>query len=202
MLTSVEACLEQGVRVGAHPSYPDREGFGRRAVGLDVDGIVATVLDQVATLEALARRAGGTVASVKPHGQLYHDLSRDPALGEAVLGALAVSGVDEVVLAAGSPAASRAVALGLVVATEGFCDRRYDDAGHLVDRAEPGAVLEDPVEAATQALALVREGIRTTDGVHPVTSLCVHSDSPGASAILAAVRAALDEVSGIVLPGR
>ena len=202
MASSIESCLVHGVRVGAHPSYPDLEGFGRRSMGLRPEEVAASVADQLAVLAEVAGRAGASVVSAKPHGQLYHDLSADPGLAEVVLAGIASAGVAEVVLAAGSPAADLARSLGLLVAAEGFCDRRYDAEGRLVARTDPGALLVDPAEAVAQALDLVRGGVSAIDGVHAVTSLCVHSDSPGAPAILAAVRAALDEAADVVVLGR
>lgn len=202
MASSVESCLRHGVGVGAHPSYPDPVGFGRRSMGLGPDAVAASLLEQVEALAEVAGRSGATVTSVKPHGQLYHDLSTDPDLADAVLGALVATGVGEVVLAAGSPAADLARERGLLVAAEGFCDRRYDASGRLVARGEPGALLEDPDEAAAQALALALEGLRSDGVAHEVTSLCVHSDSPGSAAILAAVRAVLGEVPALRISGR
>ena len=92
--------------------------------------------------------------------------------------------------------------VSVVVAAEGFCDRRYDASGHLVARGEPGALLEDPVEAAAQARHLVLEGVRIAEETFAVSSLCVHSDSPGAPAILAAVRASLDEEPSVLVARR
>ena len=192
MAASVDACGRHGVRIGAHPSYPDRDGFGRRSLGLDPAAVAASVVGQVVALREVAAATGRPVSSVKPHGQLYHDLSADLGLAEVVLGALREAEVPEVLLAAGSPAAALGRALGLVVGAEGFCDRRYDAAGGLVARGEPGAVLEDPAEAAAQAVALVADGLVVDGTAHRVTSLCVHSDSPGAVAILEAVRAVLE----------
>ena len=174
MAASIEACLRHGVQIGAHPSYPDREGF-----------------DQVVELATIAQASGAAVSSVKPHGQLYHDLSVDPLLAEIVFSALRGVGVVQVVLAAGAPTAPQGAALGLVIGAEGFCDRRYDAQGGLIPRGEPDALLADPQEAAAQAVSLALAGVRVGERIHPVTSLCVHSDSPGAGALLAAVRTAL-----------
>ena len=191
MAASIEACLRHGVQIGAHPSDPDREGFGRRTVGLDRAAVAASVVDQVVELATIAQASGAAVSSVKPHGQLYHDLSVDPLLAEIVFSALRGVGVVQVVLAAGAPTAPQGAALGLVIGAEGFCDRRYDAQGGLIPRGEPDALLADPQEAAAQAVSLALAGVRVGERIHPMTSLCVHSDSPGAGALLAAVRTAL-----------
>ncbi len=200
MAAAIDACVRNGVRIGAHPSYLDREGFGRRSMGLDPIGVADSVVAQVVALETLAVAAGESLSSVKPHGQLYHDLSTHPALAEVVLNALRGIGVTEVVLAAGSPAAARGAELGLSIRAEGFCDRRYDPHGGLVPRTEPGAVLENPAAAAAQAVSLVTEGVVVGSVAHRIASLCVHSDSPGAAGILAAVRAALEAAAIEIAP--
>jgi UPF0271 protein len=192
MAASIEACLAHGTAIGAHPSYPDRDGFGRRAMGMDPSAVAEAVLDQVTALDRVASDSHASVVSVKPHGQLYHDLSSDLGLAEAVLGALVGSGYDRVVLAAGSAATLLANDLGITLVAEGFCDRRYAPNGMLVVRTEPGAVLEDPAEASAQAVELASQGVRVNGVIHQIDALCVHSDSPGAVAMLEAVRAELD----------
>jgi UPF0271 protein len=199
MAFGIDRCAESGTRLGAHPSYPDREGFGRRRLELDDGAVVAAVLEQLAVLDSLASGRGLVVESVKPHGQLYHDLSDSEPLATALFEALARRRHRPVVvLAAGSIAATLATEAGLVVAAEGFCDRAYDGAGGLLARSEPGAVLADPDEAARQALELASEGLAVGGRRHVVRSLCVHSDSPGALAVATAVRARL-EAAGIEL---
>ena len=186
------ACLAAGVRVGAHPSYPDRQGFGRRRLSLDVDEVVASVLAQLERFDELVESLGGVVSTVKPHGQLYHDLSSDEGLADALFEGLASQGAARsLVLAAGSRAAARARSKGLRVLAEGFCDRAYEPQGTLRPREEPGAVLSAPDLAAAQALALAEEGLRVAGTPHVVDALCVHSDSPSAVVILDAVRESL-----------
>lgn len=201
MAATAEACAEAGARLGAHPSYPDREGFGRRRSSLSATAVAEAVCEQVAELSEHAAAAGTGIESIKPHGRLYHDLSSDPELAEAVLSALRDAGHGRIVLAAGSRAIDVAAELGLSVDSEGFADRRYGATGALLERSEPGAVLADPEEAAAQAVALATRGIETATGRVLVDSICVHSDSPGAPATLASVSAALRR-AGVLLGRR
>ena len=196
MRAALQSCRLTGARVGAHPSYPDREGFGRRRFALSLEELLTSLRSQLDALDLLAREEGVVVTSVKPHGQLYHDLSEDEALAEAVFQMLLERDVS-VTLAAGSRAVARARVHGLAVLEEGFCDRRYRQ-GRLVPRDEGGALLTDPRDAARQAIELVTTGLVADDGVHEVTTLCVHSDGPTVLELVAAVRAALER-SGIAI---
>lgn len=199
MAFGIDRCAETGTRLGAHPSYPDREGFGRRRLELDDDDVAAAVLEQLALLDSLARGRGLAVESVKPHGQLYHDLSVSEPLAVALFEGIAKRRHRPVVvLAAGSRAAAMAASTGLEVVVEGFCDRAYNESGVLLARGEPGALLSSPEEAARQALTLASEGLAVGGRRHEVGSLCLHSDSPGAVAVATAVCARL-ESAGIEL---
>lgn len=189
MTAGIDAALRHGVAIGAHPSYADRAGFGRRRHEAPLGEVVEAVLEQIGALEDLARGAGAVVRSIKPHGALYHDLSEDQALADALFSALRTrDGV--IVLAAGSRAAQRASAAGLTVIEEAFCDRRYDERGTLVSRAAPHALIEDPQDASKQAVTLATEGLWGS-GRH-IASLCLHSDHQRSLEIAHATRAALD----------
>jgi UPF0271 protein len=173
--------VAHGVGIGAQVAYRDLAGFGRRFLDVAPDDLAADVVYQIGAVEALARAEGGRVGHVKAHGALYHAAEERP--GHAAALVAAVSAVDPslvVVAFPGGRLAEEARRAGLRVVAEGFADRRYDEAGRLVDRRRPGAVVTDPAEAADQALALVRSGA--------VGTLCVHGDSPGAAAIARAVR--------------
>lgn len=176
-----------GCEIAAHPSYPDRAGFGRRSLALDVTTLRASIAAQCRALAEAARGVGLVVATVKPHGALYHDVTLDPALAEAVLDgaeeALERRPLALVVPGVGSALAALAIARGHVVVREGFADRGYAADGSLVPRGEPGALLADPRVAAAQAVALARSGRYET--------LCVHGDGAHALAIAEAVQAAL-----------
>ena len=192
MRAAAEACREFGTRLGAHPSYPDRAGFGRRRLGLSSSTVIESVLEQIAALESVAASLDLSVRSVKPHGQLYHDLSQDEALAAELFSALGeLPGRPVLVLAAGSRAASQAASSGLRVLEEAFCDRRYEPSGELASRARPDALISSPTLAAAQAARLATEGLLLEGRARPVQMLCVHSDSPGVLGLLAAVRTAL-----------
>ncbi|QIG38616.1 LamB/YcsF family protein [Microbacterium sp. 4R-513] len=186
-----------GVAIGAHPSYPDRAGFGRVRIALDPAELRATVAAQLAALAA----AGADLRYVKPHGALYHAITTDRAEAEAVVAAvseasdrlgraLAVLGLDGEIRAA-------AEARGLPFVREAFLDRGYLADGSLVPRGEAGALLDDPARVAARAVRLAREGrvdaVDGSDVVADARSLCLHGDSPAAVAMARAVRAALDE---------
>jgi UPF0271 protein len=182
MARVVAFCARAGVRLGAHPSYPDRDGFGRRALAMTRDALVETIRAQCAALAAIAGAL--SIVHVKPHGALYHDAARDPAIADALLaGALAALGDVIVIGPSRGALAEAARARGLRYLREGFADRRTRDDGSLVPRDEPGALVVDPVEAAARAVVLRDSG--------EVDAICVHADTPGALAIARAVREAL-----------
>jgi UPF0271 protein len=197
---TVRAALAAGVGVGAHPSYPDREGFGRRPmVALAAEDLRASLAEQIGSLVAVAASLGTQVRSVKPHGALYAQVGQGGTRCAALLDAIAqrCPAGTPVVLPAGSPAVQLLSRAGIPFLQEGFSDRSYAPDGALVDRREPGAVLADPAVAAAQARRLAVDGsVVARDGsvllVH-VDTLCVHGDSPNAVALATAVRRALIE---------
>lgn len=186
-LATVEACLAAGVAVGAQVGYPDREGFGRRPMDPSDDELVATIRSQLDDLMTWADDVGGRVSYVKPHGALYNTIVRDERQAAAVVEAVVPYGLPLLGLP-GSAVLRRADAEGLQTVLEGFADRGYTPDGTLVPRTEPGALLDDPGQAAAQALRLAER----------VQSLCVHGDSPGALEMARAVRGALED-AGIAL---
>jgi len=169
------AALEHGVTVGAHPSYRDREGFGRRELGTSAATVEAETVEQIRALQEYGR-----VAYVKPHGALYHRASVDAECATAIVAGAAACDVGVMLAFPGSELARAARAAGLTAADEGFADRGYTAEGTLVPRGEPGALL-DPEAAARQAVAIAAK----------VESICVHGDSPDAVAVAHAVAAAL-----------
>ena len=183
MARVVAFCAREAVAVGAHPSYPDREGFGRTSVTLSPDAIAEVVEAQCRALALVAADAGVGVGHVKPHGALYHDAARDPAIAEAVVrGVLTVFADGAAVI--GPPAGElrkAARAAGLRYLREGFADRGVTPDGALIPRGQSGALITDPAEAARRAVALDGE----------VDALCVHGDTPNALVIARAVRSAL-----------
>jgi UPF0271 protein len=184
MRRAVIEAVVHGVSIGAHPSYPDREGFGRRELGQGARQIATDVCCQVGALQAVARLEGASVVYVKLHGALYHRAASDDEVAEAVAVALATIGPFSVLGQAGSALLRACGQIGLPVATEAFCDRAYLSDGRLADRAAPGAVLEDPAEVAARAVDIaLGRGVRADDGSLvdvQADSLCVHGDTPRA----------------------
>jgi UPF0271 protein len=201
MRRTVAAAAAAGVTVGAHPSYPDREGFGRRPMDRPVELVVEDVLAQLGALDTIARNEGVRMTSVKPHGALYNRMARDDSCSEAV--AMAIRSFDDrlkMVLLAGSPAISAAAKTGVRVVPEAFCDRGYEPDGSLTTRGTPGSIVTDPNEAARRAVLLATQGIViAVDGTRlelDADTLCIHSDTPDARDVAVAVRAALED-SGV-----
>jgi UPF0271 protein len=198
MHATVAAAAAAGVAVGAHPSYADREHFGRAPVAVGPEEAASLVAAQVDALRHVAVEEGTAVRSVKPHGALYHRLSTDEACASAVAGAL--RDLDErLVMVVPANSLTRAVfgEAGVATVAEGFCDRAYLTDGALAPRAEPWALVTDPAAAAAQAVGIALDGRAAAHDGSEVRvvceSLCVHGDTPGADAIAAAVRRALAE---------
>ena len=200
MRRSVALAVQHGVSIGAHPSYPDLQGFGRRHLNYSPDEVTALVLYQLGALDAFCRAAGAQVAYVKPHGALYNDLVRDDALFDAVLAACASyrQGLPLMVLALADNARERrlAEAAGVPLLFEAFADRAYLADGQLAPRRLAGAVHQQPERILQQALAIAAgEAFADIDG-KPLQlradSLCVHGDNPESLAVLRRLRAQLD----------
>ncbi len=184
-----------GVRIGAHVGYADREGFGRRELGLAPAEIYDQTAGQLLLLDEAATAEGALVRYVKPHGALYHRCSDDEEASAAIVAAaLERPSIGAVLGAEGSALLRAGVAAGLAPIREGFGDRGYAEDGRIVDRREPGAVLASS-RAAEQALALATGSpVATVDGrgaVVAVDSICLHSDTPGAVETARRVRVAL-----------
>ncbi len=176
------AAVEHHVAIGAQVGYPDREGFGRVPMDLEHDALRDEVAGQISHLAALAKRVDGSVTYVKPHGALYNTIVSDEVQAAAVVEAVRDAGVPLVGLP-GAASLRLAKDSGVPVVLEGFADRGYTDDGTLIPRSEPGALLDEPRDAALQAVRQLHDG---------VDSICVHSDSPGALDIARAVRVALE----------
>ncbi|WP_456268873.1 LamB/YcsF family protein [Kushneria sp. AK178] len=196
ILRTLKAAAEHGVSVGAHVSYPDLVGFGRRNMDLASDELMGDVIYQIGALQGLARAAGTSVRYVKPHGALYNTIARDERQARAVIEALKTVD-DELILVAlaGTPLIEWARDTGLRVAAEAFADRAYQRDASLVSRREEGAVLHDGDRVAERMRRLVHDGVIETIDGHDIAleadSICVHGDSPGAVALAEAVRGRL-----------
>lgn len=185
MRHAVELCLRYGTAVSAHPSYPDREGFGRQSLEIELPMLYEALVDQCETLSHIAKSSGAKVRFAKLHGALYHDAAASPDIAAAALDGIVNAFPDGLVIV-GPPSGALmegARARGLGYAREGFADRRYAQDGKLLPRSRPNALILDPSEAAEQALALAKS--------KNIETLCVHGDTEGALEILRAVRDAL-----------
>ncbi|MCO6361267.1 LamB/YcsF family protein [Paracoccus sp. 08] len=196
LLAVLRQAAARGVAVGAHVSYPDRVGFGRRNLDVAPDDLTADVIYQIGALQGLARAAGTRVTYVKPHGALYNTIADDVRQADAVIAGIRAVDPSLVLMGlAGAPVLDRARAAGLTVVAEAFADRAYTAGGALVSRRQPGAVLHDPDLIAARMLRLATDGVlEAEDGSIlrlEADSICVHGDSPGAVAIAAKVRDAL-----------
>jgi UPF0271 protein len=192
----------RGVVVGAHPSYPDRAGFGRREMEISLTRLTDDVLYQIGALDGVARACATRVRYVKAHGALYHRMSADEACAAAVAGAVRAYGDLVLLVPYGSTAVAVAEGLGVTVATEAFADRAYLPDGRLVPRGDTAAVVVDVDDVARRAVELaVDHRVAAVDGTWvtvAASSICVHGDTPGAAALACHVRDALT-ASGIGL---
>jgi UPF0271 protein len=185
---TVDLALSRGIRVGAHPGYPDRANFGRVTVEMAADGIENLVVYQVAALEGFVRSRGARLTHVKPHGALYHNGGEFPDVARAIADGVRRVGTHLVLVgAAGSMLIGAGREAGLTVAEEAFADRRYRADGTLVPRGEPGALVTDPDEAAEQAVRLAQDRMAiANDGSRievRADTICLHGDTPGAADI-------------------
>ena len=193
MVQTVKWALEHGVAIGAHPSYPDRENFGRTEMQRDPEHVYADMLYQIGALEAIVRAQGGELHHVKPHGALYNQAVRDPVLARAIVRAVRDFDADLVFFGlAGSQMIDIAREAGLRVKQEVFADRGYNPDGTLVRRGTPGALHEDEEVALNQTLTMVREKrVRAIDGTWvPIQAetVCLHGDGAHALAFARRIR--------------
>lgn len=196
MLATCRAAAERGVAIGAHVSYRDLAGFGRREVSVGAEELYADVVYQLGAIAAAARAAGSRVRYVKPHGALYNRIVHDTERADAVAAAVHDTDPSLPLLGlSGSAVHASAERLGLSVLREAFVDRAYTAGGTLVPRSVTGSVLTGAEEIASRAVTMATEG--TTVALTGETirieadSLCVHGDTPGAVAMAIAVRDAL-----------
>ena len=184
MERTARLAMDRGVRIGAHPGYPDRANFGRLEMPLTPGAIESTVLEQIQRLDGIVRRLGGEIVHVKPHGALYNVAVRNREVAQAIgRGVARWNPRIPIFGLAASPMLDVWREMGLTATAEAFADRRYEPDGSLRNRKFPDALITDPAAAAAQAVRLAREGRAET--------ICVHGDTPGAVAILKACREAL-----------
>jgi 5-oxoprolinase (ATP-hydrolysing) subunit A len=197
IFASIEGALKRGVAVGAHPSFADRENFGRSEMTIPPAEVYSLVAYQIGAFQALVRAAGGRMNHVKPHGALYNMAARDRALADVIANAIFALDPKLILFA---PAASQldlaATELGLETASEIFADRNYLPNGSLVLRSDPNAFVHDPVEAAERVIRILAEQqVRAVDGTDIDvfgTTVCVHGDNPQAVAFVRRLRERLE----------
>jgi UPF0271 protein len=191
METTVRRAIARGVAIGAHPSFPDRAGFGRALMRRSSREVYEDVAQQVRALDEIVRAHDVRLRHVKPHGALYAAAARERNVADAI--SRAVRDVDArlaVVGLAGGAQIASAVAFALQPLREGFADRAYRPDGTLVPRDCPGALIEELERACAQAVALAEAG--------EVQTICIHGDGPQALAFAFGVRAAL-ETAGVAV---
>jgi UPF0271 protein len=198
MERTVRTCMEKGIAIGAHPGYADLVGFGRREIRMSPDEARTDTLYQTAALDGFCRAAGVKMHHVKAHGAFYNAAVKDRTLSDAIAAGVKSFDPSLVMLAQpGTHLFAASVAAGLPTAREGFIDRGYNPDGTLVARGTPGALITDPSEASERVLRLMQDGrLRAVDGTDlelEVDSLCIHSDTPGAVAVLTRVREDLEK---------
>jgi UPF0271 protein len=194
---TVKLALAKGVAVGAHPSLPDLQGFGRRRMNVSAEEAYDMVLYQVGALAGFATAFGGKLAHVKPHGALYNMAAKDTKLAQAI--AQAVKDFDPRLILfglAGSELVRAGRQAGLKTANEVFADRTYQSDGSLTPRTQTDAVIHDPAIAIDRVRRMIEEGkvksIGGPDVVVTADTLCIHGDEPGAVEFARRIRAALD----------
>lgn len=184
MREAVRHAVAHRVRIGAHPSYPDREHFGRRPLTLDPTTLRTLLTEQVRSLAQIAHDGGAHVSYLKPHGALYNTAMTHDAVATVVLDVAetALATPMPVMCLPGSRLRALAIGRGIATITEGFADRAMRPDGTLVPRSQPGAVLHEPEQIAARVVELAGR----------VESICLHGDTPGAVELARAARRALE----------
>ncbi len=205
MRATVRLALRAQVEIGAHPSFSDLAGFGRRELKAKPAEVEDFVLFQISALAGIVRAEGGRLHHVKPHGALYNMAARDRALADVIASAVALFDRSLVLYGlSGSCLLDAGRAAGLVVASEVFADRAYDARGALVARGQPGALEHDPARVVDRAVRMVREGAVATISGERVTlvadTICIHGDTARAANLAARLRAGLETAGITVAP--
>jgi UPF0271 protein len=204
MRATLRLAKRHGVRVGAHPGYPDLLGFGRRPMQLSPGEARDYTLYQIGALAAFAKAEGVRLQHVKPHGGLYNLAARDQAISKAI--AEAVAEADPTLILVGPPESELVKAAqeaGLKVAREGFGDRAYNEDGSLVSRQLRGALVTDPETVADRVLMMLEGKVTAITGrvlATSIDSICLHGDTPGVPAIARRLRERLAEAGVNVVP--
>lgn len=190
---TIKTALKKGVSVGAHPSYPDLQGFGRREMALSPEEVFDVVLYQIAAVKGICEAYGIKLHHVKPHGALYNRAAKDPALAKAIVKAVKTLDKNLVFYGlAGSHLISEAEKIGLKTASEVFADRTYQPDGTLTPRTEPGALIENAERAVAQVLEMVKDQTVTAVSGEKIPikadTVCIHGDTPQAPEFARTIR--------------
>ncbi len=193
MKAMIRMGIEKNVNIGAHPSYPDKENFGRKIMVMDPPDIMETVMKQIEDLFEIAAAEKTALHHVKPHGALYNQAAKSRTIAHAI--GLAVKNIDPQLTIVGlsdSIMIDTWRDMGLIVAGEAFADRTYETDGSLRDRKFSNALITNPVQAAKQTMMIIKKGeIISADGntisINAQT-ICIHSDTPNALSIAKAVK--------------
>jgi 5-oxoprolinase (ATP-hydrolysing) subunit A len=203
IMRAIQSAISHGVTIGAHPGYPDKEGFGRKSMILTNDELRASVIYQVGAIKSMAESAGGRLSHVKPHGALYNSAAADFEM--AIVIARAIKEIDSSLTLmglSGSQLIRAAEEIGLVSASEVFGDRAYNDDGSLVSRDLPGAVLHETKEVIDRVVKMIEEGkVETISGkTIPIKAetICIHGDNEMALEFVRTLSSVLRE-RGIML---
>lgn len=205
MRRTMATCRELGVMPGAHPGYPDMQGFGRREMSATAEEIEDYVLYQIGALDGFARSEGLKLSHVKAHGALYNRTAKDEQAAAAV--ARAVKAFDPGLILVGlanSTMIEVARGMGLMAASEAFADRAYNPDGTLVPRVIPGSVIHDKDKVVERAVRMASEGIVLGVDGSPIkldiTTICLHGDTEGAAALAADIKAAIEALGVKIAP--
>lgn len=190
---TIKTAIKKGVSVGAHPSYPDLQGFGRREMALSPEEVFDIVLYQIAAVKGICEAYGIKLHHVKPHGALYNRAAKDPALAKAIVKAVKTLDKNLVFYGlAGSHLISEAEKIGLKTASEVFADRTYQPDGTLTPRTEPGALIENAERAVAQVLEMVKDQTVTAVSGEKIPikadTVCIHGDTPQAPEFARTIR--------------
>ena len=202
---TVNEALKRGVAVGAHPGYPDLQGFGRRSMAYSPDEIYAQIIYQAGALNAFITASGGRLQHIKPHGAMYNEAVRDMHLARAIARAAADISPDLILVGpTGSALQKAAVLIGIPFAGEVFADRAYEDDGSLVNRSKAGALIKDPDECVDRMLRMLNHKTVTSINGHPLhltgNTICLHGDHAEAVAFAALLREALVNAGITIIP--
>jgi UPF0271 protein len=198
MRKTVETAIKKDVAVGAHPSFPDLQGFGRREIKMSAEEIFDIVLYQISALKGICEALGGQLRHVKPHGALYNQAAKDANLANAIAEAVKASDKNLIFYGlSGSFLISEAEKIGLKTASEVFADRTYQTDGSLTPRTQSNALIENAEKASEQVLQMIKTQTVTAASGETISikaeTVCIHGDGANALEFARTIRQKLSE---------